>query len=113
MYEGKRSREFKVTGNLNGSNTKIIMTNLTPHIEMRTNGIYSFKLQIHRGADEIVDYGKTLTSLLGMFRSLEEIQTYIEELEQKRLDLDNEEVWSKAFYPLIEQPRHEAIMRAK
>ena len=31
-----------------------------------------------------------------MFTSLEEIQAYIEECEQKRLDLDNEEVWSKA-----------------
>ena len=89
------------------------MANLTPHIDMRTKGIYSFKLQIHRGADEIVDYSKTLTTLPGMFTSLEEIQTYIEELEQKRLDLDNKEVWSKAFYPSIEQPRHEAIMRAK
>ena len=34
-----------------------------------------------------------------MFTSLEEIQTNIEEFEQKRLDLDNEEVWSKAYLP--------------
>ena len=32
-----------------------------------------------------------------MFTSLKEIQAYIEECEQKRLDLDNEEVWSKAY----------------
>ena len=34
-----------------------------------------------------------------MFTSLEKIQTYIEECEQKRLDLENEEVWSKASLP--------------
>ena len=32
-----------------------------------------------------------------MFTSLKEIQAYIEECEKKLLDLDNEEVWSKAF----------------
>ena len=34
-----------------------------------------------------------------MFTSLEEIQAYIEKYEQKRLDLDNEEIWSKAYLP--------------
>ena len=34
-----------------------------------------------------------------MFTSLKEIQAYIEEWEQKRLDLNNEEVWSKAYLP--------------
>ena len=34
-----------------------------------------------------------------MFISLKEIQACIEECEQKRLDLDNEEVWSKAYLP--------------
>ena len=32
-----------------------------------------------------------------MFTSLKEIQAYIKECEQKGLDLDNEEVWSKAY----------------
>ena len=32
-----------------------------------------------------------------MFTSLKEIQAYIEECEKKLLDLDNEEVWSKAY----------------
>ena len=35
-----------------------------------------------------------------MFISLEEIQAYIEECEQKRLDLDNKEVWSKTYLPV-------------
>ena len=34
-----------------------------------------------------------------MFTSLQEIKEYIEECEQKRLDLENEEVWSKAYLP--------------
>ena len=99
VYEGKRVKEFSVTGNLNTSNTKMIMANITPHIEMKTKVIYSFKSEIHRGAGEIVDYGKTLTPPPSIFTSLKEIQAYIEECEQKRLDLDNEEAWSKAYLP--------------
>ena len=34
-----------------------------------------------------------------MFTNLKEIQAYIEECEQKCLNLDNEEVWSKAYLP--------------
>ena len=40
VYEGKHVKEFRVTGNLNKSNTKMIMANITPHIEMRTKVIY-------------------------------------------------------------------------
>ena len=99
VYEEKRVKEFRVTGNLNNPNTRMIMANITPHIEMRTKVIYSFKSEIHRGAGEIKDYNKTLNSPPGKFTSLEEIQAYIEECEQKPLDLDNEEVWSKAYLP--------------
>ena len=49
VYEGKRVKEFRVTGNLNNPNTKTIMANITPHSEMRTKVIYSFKSEIHRG----------------------------------------------------------------
>ena len=34
-----------------------------------------------------------------MFTSLKEIRDYIEECEQKRLDLEHEVVWSKAYLP--------------
>ena len=68
-----------MTGNLNGASTSMIMDNITPHIEMRTKLIYSFKSEIHQGAGEVVDYSKTLLTLPpGMFTSLEEIQAYIE-----------------------------------
>ena len=92
VYEGKRVKEFRVTGNIHNSNKKMIMTNITPHIEMRTKVIYSLKSEIHRSAGEIKDYSKTLNSPPGIFTSLKEIQVYIQECEQKRLDLDNEEV---------------------
>ena len=92
-------KEFSVTRNLNNPNTKMIMANITPHIEMRVKVIYSFKSVIYRGAGEIKSYSKTLVSSPAMFASLKEIQAFIEECEQKRLDLDNKEVWSKAYLP--------------
>ena len=96
VYEGKHVKEFRVTGNLNTPNTKMIMGNITPHIEIRVKVIYSFKAEIRQGAGEIVDCSKTLTSPPDM---LEEIQAYIKECDQKRLDLENVQAWSKAYLP--------------
>ena len=92
VFEGKRVKEFRETGNLNRPNTRMIMDNITPHIETRVKVIYSFKSVIYRGGGEIKSYSKTLDSAPGMFTSLKEIQAYIEECEQKWLDLDNVEV---------------------
>ena len=75
VSEGRRVKGFRVTGNLNNPNTKMIMANITPHIELRVNVIYSFKLVIYQGAGEIKPYSKTLYSPPGMFTSLKEIQT--------------------------------------
>ena len=58
-FEGRRVKEFRMTGNLNRSNTKMIMANITPDIEMRLKVIYSFKSVIYRGNGEIKDYSKT------------------------------------------------------
>ena len=41
--EGGRVKEFRVIGNLNRSNIKMIMANITLHIEMRVKIFYSFK----------------------------------------------------------------------
>ena len=73
MYKGKRAKEFRVTGNLNKANTKMIMAKISLHIEMWTKVIYSFKSGIHRGAGEVVPYYKTVTSPPGMFINLGEI----------------------------------------
>ena len=100
VYEKKRVKEFRVTGSLNGANTGMVMANIPPYIEMRAKVIYSFKSEIHWGAEEIVNYSKALTSPRDMFTSLEEIQADIEECKQKRLDLENVEVWSKTYVPI-------------
>ena len=92
VYEGKRFKEFRMSGNLNRSNTKMIINNITPLIQMRTKVFYSFKSVINRGTGEIVDNSKILTSPPSMFTTLEQIQAYIEECEQKRLDLENSKV---------------------
>ena len=47
VREGKAVKEFMVTGNLNNSNTRMIMTNITPHIGTRVKVIYSFKSVIY------------------------------------------------------------------
>ena len=47
VYEGKRVKEFRDTGNLNRPNTRMIMDNITPHIETRVKVIYSFKSVIY------------------------------------------------------------------
>ena len=75
----ERLKEFGMTGNLNKSNTKMIMAYIAPDIEMRTKVIYSFKSQINTGRGEIMDYNKNLTSPTGMLSSLKEIQAYIED----------------------------------
>ena len=90
-------KNIRMTGNLYRPNTKMIIDNITPTIEMRVKVIYSFESVIYRGNGETKDYSKTLDSAPGMFTSLKEIQEYIEACEQIRLDLDNEEVWSKAY----------------
>ena len=54
--------------------TQRLLYNITPRIEMRRKVIYSLKLEIYRGAGEIVDYRKALTSPPGMFISIEEFK---------------------------------------
>ena len=61
LFEGIYVKQYRVSGNVNGANTRIIMAKLTPHIEMRTKVIYLCKSEIYQGAGEIVDYSKTLT----------------------------------------------------
>ena len=74
MREGKRLKLFRVTANLNNPNTRMIMDNITSHIEMGVKVIYSFKSMIYRANGEIKDYNKTLDLAPGMCTSLKEIQ---------------------------------------
>ena len=46
VYDGIRVKESRVTGNINNAYAKIIMDSITPHIEIRTKTIYSFKREV-------------------------------------------------------------------
>ena len=96
---GGRFKVFKTTGNLNFDLTDIIMEKITPIIETRTKVIHAFSCVIYRGQGEIIEYSKTFKAPSGTFSSLSDIKEYIHQCEQKRLDLEDSETWSKAYLP--------------
>ena len=99
VENGGRAKVFKTTGNLNFDLTDIIMEKITPIIEMITKVIHAFSCVIYRGQGEIIEYSKTFKAPSGIFSSLAEIKEYIRQCEQKRLDLEDAETWSKAYLP--------------
>ena len=99
VENGDRVKVFKTTGNLNFDLTDIIMEKITPIIEMRTKVIHAFSCVIYHGQGEIIEYSKTFKAPSGTFSSLSEIKEYIHQCEQKRLDLEDGEKWSKAYLP--------------
>ena len=99
VENGDRVKVFKTTGNLNFDLTDIIMEKITPIIEMRTKVIHAFSCVIYRGQGEIIEYSKTFKAPSGTFSSLSDIKEYIHQCEQKRIDLEDSETWSKAYLP--------------
>ena len=99
VENGGRVKVFKTTGNLNFDLTDIIMEKITPIIETRTKVIHAFSCVIYRGQGEIIEYSKTFKAPSGTFSSLADIKEYIHQCEQKRLDLEDSETWSKAYLP--------------
>ena len=75
------------------------MEKITPIIEMRTKVIHAFSCVIYRGQGEKIEYTKTFKTPSGTFSSLADIKEYIHQCEQKRLDLEDAETWSKAYLP--------------
>ena len=96
---GGRVKVYKTTGNLNFDLTDKIMEKITTIIETRTKVIHAFSCVIYRGQGEIIEYSKTFKSPPGTFSSLDDIKEYIHQCEQKRLDLEDAETWSKAYLP--------------
>ena len=94
VENGDRVKVFKTTGNLNFDLTDIIMEKITPIIV-----IHAFSCMIYRGQGEIIEYSKTFKAPSGTFSSLSDIKEYIRQCEQKRLDLEDSETWSKAYLP--------------
>ena len=99
VENGGRVKVYKTTGNLNFDLTDKIMEKITPIIETRTKVIHAFSSVIYRGQGEIIEYSKTFKAPPGTFLSLDDIKEYIRQCEQKRLDLEDAETWSKAYLP--------------
>ena len=99
VENGGRVKVYKTTGNLNFDLTDKITEKITPIIERRTKVIHAFSCVIYRGQGEIIEYSKTFKAPSGTFSSLAEIKEYIRQCEQKRLDLEDAETWSKAYLP--------------
>ena len=99
VENGGRVKVYKTTGNLNFDLTDKIMEKITPIIETRTKVIQAFSCVIYRGQGEIIEYSKTFKAPPGTFSSLDDIKEYICQCEQKRLDLEDAETWSKAYLP--------------
>ena len=99
VENGGRVKVYKTTGNLNFDLTDKIMEKITPIIETRTTVIQAFSCVIYRGQGEIIEYSKTFKAPPGTFSSLDDIKEYIRQCEQKRLDLEDAETWSKAYLP--------------
>ena len=110
---GGRVKVFKTTGNLNFDLTDIIMEKITPIIEMRTKVIHAFSCVIYRGQGEIIEYSKTFKAPPGTFSSLSEIKEYIQQCEQKRLDLEDGETRSKAYLPATETFDSEGVYEGR
>ena len=99
VENGGRVKVYKTTGNLNFDLTDKIMEKITPIIETRTKVIHAFSCVIYRGQGEIIEYSKTFKAPPGTFSSLADIKEHIHQCEQKRLDLEDVETWSKAYLP--------------
>ena len=98
--DGKRVRKFKITGNLNFDLTKKIMDEIKAKVAMRTRLLHAFSCIIYRGEEEIVEYSKTFKSnKQATFANFADIEEYIHQCVQKRLDLEDSETWSQAYLP--------------
>ena len=110
---GGRVKVYKTTGNLNFDLTDKIMGKITPIIETRTKVIHAFSCVIYRGKGEIIEYSKTFKAPPGTFSSLADIKEYIHQCEQKRLDLEDAETWSKAYLPATATYNSKAVYEGR
>ena len=62
--------------------------------------IYSFSCTIYWGQNQVIPYHKTLSPNI-TFTSLNQIEECIKQCELWHLNLDDEEVWSKAYLPAV------------
>ena len=98
IEDGTRVKTWRLTKNLNLSSKNTILHIATPDTEMRTKVVYSFEAETHRGCGDIIVYGRTKSST-GTLTSLQKIEDFIEQCEMKRLDLEDNDFWGKAYLP--------------
>ena len=98
IEDGRRVKTWLLTGTLNQNLTDTIMHKTTPDIDMRTKVVYSFECEIHQGGGEVGKYYKTKSSTRTL-TSIWEMQDFIDQCEIKRLDLEDNEFWGKAYLP--------------
>ena len=60
-----------------------------------------------------IEYSKTFKAPSGTFSSLSDIKEYIHQCEQKRLDLEDGETWSKAYLPATETFDSEGVYEGR
>ena len=76
------------------------MAAITHHVDMRVVVVYSFSCDIYQGGGEVIKYHKS-KSTEGSLSSLAEIKAFIEACEMQRLDVEDGEFWSKAYFCLL------------
>ena len=95
MYEGIHVKEFRVTGNLNGANTRMtILTQMNIFIQITDplKCCLNWKLRQDVNFSMFDKQVYKITVFTIMFTSLVEIREKIEEYEQKQSDLENTDV---------------------
>ena len=93
-------RTYQVTGSLSHDVSNLILHTICPNIKVRMRVIYSFSCSIYQRWNQVVQYYGTLFPN-GTFTSLSQIQECIKQCELRRLNLEDEGVWSKAYLPAV------------
>ena len=97
IEDQNRIKEYEATDNLARPINQIFFNKIKSQVEMRTTVVYRFSCIIYRLDGHVSPYHKTFTSK--DITSLSELEKYLEECETRRLDLDDVEIWSKAYLP--------------
>ena len=93
-------KTYGVTGPFNHDVSNLILNTIHPVIEMQMKVNYSFSCTIYQGQNQVVQHHKTLSPNV-TFMTLSQIEEYIRQCELRHLNLDDKEVWSKAYLPAV------------
>lgn len=94
IQDRNRVKEYEATKMLERPINQIFFDKVKQVVEMGTTVVYKFSCLIYRLDGQIAKTFKSKN-----ITSLSELEKYLEECETRRLDLDNVEIWSKAYLP--------------